>query len=211
MQSESDNIIWQELSASNKSERTRISPSTDKIYPSLYEELKEKCNPKNFMLPYNREEVDVANALYGELMNIGRKDTEQLMNLRREATDKLKIYFSTAKLYQKLKDYCNPISYMNPYDREAVKRANNYYALIEEKKDSIEELEILERNIYRDVCLIKYRQDKKCSIDKSVSEQKCRMERLKSDEENKEVNVFYLFALFIWLLVVLAILFYDYR
>lgn len=211
MQSESDNIIWQELSANNKSERTSISPSTDKIYPSLYDELKEKCSPSNYMFPYDREKIDVANALYGELMNFGRKDTEQLINLRREATDKLNISFSTAKLYQKLKDYCNPISYMNPYDREAVKRANNYYALIEEKKDSIEELEILERNICRDVCLIKYRQDKRNSIDKSVSDEKCRIEKLKSDERNREVSVFYLFVLFIWLLVVLAILFYDYR
>lgn len=119
------------------------------------------------MSPYNREKVDVANALYRELMNIGKDETEKLTNLRRGATAKLNISFSAAKLYRELKDYCNPSSYMNPYDAEAVRCANYYYALIEEKKDSIEDLEILKRKVYRDEYLNKYQKDRKNSIDES--------------------------------------------
>ena len=167
MEREEENIIWQDV----QKEQRKVPPSADKVYISLYEELKEKCSPSNYMSPYNREKVDVANALYRELMNIGKYETERLTNLRREATDKLDISFSTAKLYRELKDYCNPNSYMNPYDAEAVKLANNYYALIEEKKDSIEDLEILKWKIYHDKYLNKYQENKKNTkdeIDESI-------------------------------------------
>lgn len=167
MEREEENIIWQDV----RKEQRKLPPSEDKVYDSLYEELKEKCSPSNYMSPYDREKVDIANALYGELMNIGMYETEKLTNLRRGATAKLNISFSTAKLYRELKDYCNPSSYMNPYDAEAVKQANNYYALIEEKKDSIEDLEILKWEIYHDEYLNKYQENKKNTkdeIDESI-------------------------------------------
>lgn len=160
MEKTEENIIWQDV----QKEQRKVSPSEDRVYDSLYEELKEKCSPSNYMSPYNREKVDVANALYRELMNIGKDETEKLTNLRRKATSKLNISFSTAKLYRELKDYCNPSSYMNPYDAEALKRANNYYALIEEEKNSIEDLEILKREVYQDEYLNKYQQDNKKGI-----------------------------------------------
>lgn len=33
-------------------------------YSNLYEELREKCNPSNYMNPYNAEKVEIANSIF---------------------------------------------------------------------------------------------------------------------------------------------------
>ena len=50
---------------------------------------------------------------------------------------------------------------MQPYNDEAVKQANEFYARIEERKDSIEDLEVLEKEINMNECLTEYRNNQK--------------------------------------------------
>lgn len=156
------NIIWQDVPAKKESEaQMEVPPSMDKIYDSLYEELKEKCNPSRYLVPYNKEKVDIANSLYKELMAAGFYDNNALLGIRRKAVEQLSIKISTKKLYLKLKELCNPASYMQPYNDEAVKQANEFYARIEERKDSIEDLEVLEKEINMNECLTEYRNNQK--------------------------------------------------
>ena len=67
-----------------------ISPNTIEIecYSSLYNELKEKCNPANYMTPYNAEKVEFSNQIYSQL-DINKKNIYALIQLRNSAINKL--------------------------------------------------------------------------------------------------------------------------
>ncbi|MBR4497318.1 MAG: APC family permease [Bacteroidales bacterium] len=115
----------------------------EKVYSSLYEELKEKCNPQNFMSPYDAEKVKFANELYAELIDCAKDDDVKLRNLRDKATHLLGIKFSTSYLFDFLLSYCNPALYFNvkPYPKEFIDKANEYYNKLLSNKDNITALE----------------------------------------------------------------------
>lgn len=188
------NIIWQDVPAKKESEaQMEVPPSMDKIYDSLYEELKEKCNPSRYLVPYNKEKVDIANSLYKELMAAGFYDSNALLGIRRKAVEQLSIKISTKKLYLKLKELCNPASYMQPYNDEAVKQANEFYARIEERKDSIEDLEVLEKEINMDECLTEYRNNQKSAEQKN--------------EHNANVDTaIVIIWVIVWFIIIIAII-----
>lgn len=117
--------------------------SEEKRYESLYEELMEKCHPNNFMDPYDKEKVDIANKIYAELRKNPYAIDYELKELRLSAVQGLGIHLSTQKLYEYLMQYCDPQLYTSrePYDAELVSQANTLYAQIHEHKDDIFELE----------------------------------------------------------------------
>lgn len=166
---EDENIIWSDMSGQSSPANPMqgmnmmprpIEPCQMKAYKSLYEELKDKCNPQKFVSPYNKEKVDMANRLYKRLLDTSESSTAALKEIRDQAMQQLGVQISTKELYQKLLKHCNPENFMNPYDFEAVQSANEYYALVEEYRNDVGELERLNVEVMRDVALRGFYQKK---------------------------------------------------
>lgn len=122
------------------------SKSEEKQYESLYEELLEKCNPNNFMQPYDKEKVDTANTIFAELRSNPYATDYELKEVRLKAVQKLGIHISTQRILDYLMKYCDPQRYTDrdPYDAELVFQANALYSQILDNKDDIFELEKIE-------------------------------------------------------------------
>ncbi len=115
-------------------------------YLSLYDELKARCDPKNFMNPYDPDKVSIANELYSIIISSDKK-IEKLKSLRRQAMEKLGIQFSTQQLFDKLTKACNPKNYTGEsYDRKRLDQANQLYRKILENADDIIALEDIEED-----------------------------------------------------------------
>lgn len=136
---------WKEISSEETLSASNAPTIIDEtLYSSLYVELKKKCNPKRFMIPYDESKVKIANELYSEIMKLSTKDEVQLIEIRERAIQKLGIYFSTKHLYQPLCEKCNPTNFMNPYDAEKVEIANKLYASVIKQAYNIETLEAIQ-------------------------------------------------------------------
>lgn len=118
----------------------------DTIYESLYAELKIKCNPNKFMVPYDKERVSQANELYRQLMETSPQNEETLRQLRSKAIKELGVCFSSKALFQFLCNTCHPRNFMSPYNAEKVEIANKLYAQVLEKAYNIEALENIQRS-----------------------------------------------------------------
>ena len=174
------NIKWEEISkvmrdGKNPSgtqeaiEAHKISHS--ETYESLYMELLDKCNPKNFMEPYDKKKVDAANLIYKALLeskpSYGCYSNQEIRNIKDQAVRELGISISNS-LYRKLINYCDPKRFMEPYDFEAVQVANEFYALVEKSKDDIVELEELQHKILRNEAIKSYREKEHDNVKKNV-------------------------------------------
>ena len=115
------NIKWEEISkvmrdGKNPSgtqeaiEAHKISHS--ETYESLYMELLDKCNPRNFMEPYDKKKVDAAILIYNDLSRIDKTNEKHIRVIRDRATLELGINVSTDRLYKELIDYCNPQNFL---------------------------------------------------------------------------------------------------
>ena len=174
------NIKWEEISkvmrdGKNPSgtqeaiEAHKISHS--ETYESLYMELLDKCNPKNFMEPYDKKKVDAANLIYKALLeskpSYGCYSNQEIRNIKDQAVRELGISISNS-LYRKLINYCDPKRFMEPYDFEAVQVANEFYSLVEKSKDDIVELEELQHKILRNEVIKSYREKEHDNVKKNV-------------------------------------------
>ena len=175
-----ENINWEEISkvmregkksseAGSGADSSKIQHS--KIYDSLYEELLDKCNPKNFMEPYDKKKVDAANLIYKALLeskpSYGYYSNQEIRNIKDQAVRELGISISNS-LYRKLINYCDPKRFMEPYDFEAVQVANEFYSLVEKSKDDIVELEELQHKILRNEVIKSYREKEHDNVKKKV-------------------------------------------
>lgn len=169
MEQGEENINWEEISKVMRGGKTPsgvqkgAEPSkirSSKVYDSLYEELLDKCNPKNFMVPYDKDKVGSANLIYKALLENKPShkcySNQEIRDIKDQAVRELGIFISDS-LYQKLINYCDPKRFMEPYDFKAVQVANEFYALIEKKKDDIVELEGLRHEISQNEVLKSYR------------------------------------------------------
>ena len=174
------NIKWEEISkvmrdGKNPSgtqeaiEAHKISHS--ETYESLYMELLDKCNPKNFMEPYDKKKVDAAILIYKALLeskpSYGCYSNQEIRNIKDQAVRELGISISNS-LYRKLINYCDPKRFMEPYDFEAVQVANEFYSLVEKSKDDIVELEELQHKILRNEVIKSYREKEHDNVKKNV-------------------------------------------
>lgn len=72
---------WQEISSAETAAAGNAPEMVDDtIYESLYAELKIKCNPNKFMVPYDKERVSQANELYRQLMETSPQNEETYGN-----------------------------------------------------------------------------------------------------------------------------------
>lgn len=110
-------------------------------YSDLFDELEKKCNPSNFLNPYDASKVKVSNSIYSKL-KYSKGNILQLRELRNQAIIDLNVKFSTEKIYDKLSEIVDPSKYINEnYDAEKLEIANNLYNQIQKNKDNITKLE----------------------------------------------------------------------
>ena len=159
MEHEEENIRWEEISkvmregkipsGTQKAVELSKIPSS-KVYDSLYEELLDKCNPKNFMEPYDQKKVDEAILIYNDLSRIGKTNEKHIRVIRDRATLELGIKVSTDRLFKELIDYCNPQNFLTavPFQADLLQIANHFYAQVRTSKNDIHELERLSSQIY---------------------------------------------------------------
>ena len=122
-------------------ENVRTPSGVEIDYSSLYEELAEKCNPSNLMIPYYANRVNASIAIYSQLEK-NRDDIYELIKLRNRAIKELGIKFSSRDLFEKLSRVFNPSNFMDEnYDAVKLCEANKIYSQIQEYKDDIIELE----------------------------------------------------------------------
>ena len=149
-----DNINWVEMKPevgdASKSEGIKLYPSPiPGNYESLYAELIDKCNPSKYATSfnYNYEMLNVANELYAKVIEVGSLNHEELKNIRAKAVTELKIKISTEDLYNTLLMKTEPQRFMEPYDKDMVKLANEFHHKVLLYADNIEELEKIQTEI----------------------------------------------------------------
>lgn len=141
-------------------------------FPSLCDELMERCNPTHFMFPYDKEKVDVANEIYSQVLN-NKNDPLFLKELRSKAIRQLHVKFTTIKLYNTLTEVCNPANFMNEnYNAELLSMANDLYAQVLENADDIETLEDIEKQTGKLKQQLRIREEEKLEIQKEQELQK---------------------------------------
>ena len=115
------------------------------------EDLKDKllrmCNPSNFMSPYDEQKVAAANDIYERLISIPAEDTEELKQIRRQAATTLGLSFVDKDLLQQLINKANPKRYMEPYDAEKVRIANQIYTRLMAGGLDVDEVEQIQEEI----------------------------------------------------------------
>lgn len=115
--------------------------SLENYYEELYFELKEKCNPENFLDPYDSEKVKVSNQIFSQLDKYSNS-ISALTYFRDMAIEKLGIHFSANKLYDYLSNKYNPKQFVGTlYDAEKLNIANEIYSKIQQCSDNVVELE----------------------------------------------------------------------
>jgi len=106
---------------------------------TLYQRLCRMCNPSNFMKDYNKDKVDKANDIYQRLMEIKPDDKVALMSLQAEAVSSLGIVLIDGEELKELIEKVNPQRFMNPYNAEKVKMANDLYSRLIKENLTYEE------------------------------------------------------------------------
>lgn len=110
-------------------------------YSSLYNELECKCNPSNYLNPYDPQKVEVSNSIYSQLKE-KKLSTYEIIALRNRAIKELNIEYSSKELYDKLSQIFNPSKFVNEnYDAVKLDAVNKVYSKIQNYKNNIVELE----------------------------------------------------------------------
>lgn len=128
---EEDNIIFETMPEPDWSKIVpQQQPVDEKEYDSLYDELLDKCNPKNFDIKkYGYEKFNEANLIYSQIRNLKSAPETDLITLRNFAMEKLEIHISTKRKYSELEEYLNPDQYVDreDYDAELVSIVGKIY------------------------------------------------------------------------------------
>ena len=113
-------------------------------FDSLYDELLAKCNPQNYLEPYDFEKAQSANELYQRVLECDKEDEAILKQIRKEAILKLGAKFSTSHLYNEIWNEYDPSRFTGKvYDAEKFSIANTIRQKAVENAKNIEILEIL--------------------------------------------------------------------
>lgn len=161
----------------------------------LLEELKKKCNPSNFMNPYNYEKVRIANELYPRLLKCEGNNNEELVEIRKEAISKLGIVLSTSYIFEELCKICNPQQFMNPYNPTKVAKANELYSRVLQNKMNIDALEKI-----RDEARVLFNKAKVQSLQEK--ERPCQLNSSNDSNDNSAKTIIIIFVI-IWIIVLM--------
>ena len=217
---EEDNIQWDEISKvmsrgkeasepTAKMKPSRPSPAPSKTYPNLYEELLDKCDPKNFMVPYDQARVDKAILIYGDLQKVDRNDDNRLREIRDRAMQDLGITVSTDSLYKELIGYCDSRNFRKNGDfpTEVLLVANQFYAQVLANKHDIHALEKLASQMHADKTLSRYYEEKKEREEREEKErEEKKRERQKRDKEETKVVLIIITIYVIIIIIVVGVM-----
>ena len=132
-------------------------------FQSLYEELKARCAPANFMNPYEPVKVSKANELYSEVLKTDVYDDRKQKELRLRAIEELGVKFSTELLYEKLTKACNPKNYTGEaYNKERLELANKLYQAVMMNADNVFALEDIEEKAKKLIQKFEEKTNEKC-------------------------------------------------
>ena len=98
------------------------------------------CNPKHFMKPYDAQKIEISNNICKKVMELP-EDSDELMEIRREAEEKLNVNFIDLELRKEMLVLTNPKKYMKPYIAENVSIANDLYTRLQNPTLKIDEFE----------------------------------------------------------------------
>ena len=93
-----------------------------------------------------KNRVSSAIELYNMILNTQDDDIDNLKRLRKEACVRLNVNFVDQERRRELRSLSNPKRYLNPYDAEKVKIANDLYTKLEDANidiDSFENIELI--------------------------------------------------------------------
>ena len=122
-------------------ENVCLASSIEIDYSFLYKDLLDKCNPSNYMNPYDAKKVEISNSIYSQIEE-NKNNTTELIKLRNRAIKELNIKFSSEVLFEKLTQVFNPSNFINEnYDAVKLYAANKIYAQILDNRNDIIELE----------------------------------------------------------------------
>lgn len=93
----------------------------------IYDKLMRVCNPGNFIKPHDTNKFEIATNLYKKLQEISREDVEEMINIQKEVVVKLGVDLIDKEERKKLLKDINPKKWMNPYNEEKIKLANELY------------------------------------------------------------------------------------
>ena len=157
-------------------------------FSNLQEELLFRCNPSNFLKPYNQSKIDVANDIY-EILQNGTIDLESLKELRGKAIRELDVKFSTITLYNILIKACNPKNFTDAnYNAAKLRKANGLYSKITENADNIEILEEIKDDAEELITLYQQREQERKRVIEEENRAKEEENRAKEEEERRKIE-----------------------
>ena len=92
------------------------------LYNYQKKELMTKCNPQNYMEPYNHDRVEISNEITTKLRNVESLDDLKPIH---ELAQKLDVHISTYQIRDYLSSICNPVQYIG---KELFKEVNDIYS-----------------------------------------------------------------------------------
>lgn len=102
-------------------------------------QLLDKCNPRNFLSPYNPQKVNIATMLYAELQS-GKKETP-LNQIWDEAEAKLGIFLDAETIFNELSNIFNPNRFVgNNFNETTLLVCNRAYDYIQNNRTNLRNL-----------------------------------------------------------------------
>lgn len=206
MNKEEEYIFFQEVSPQNGNDTANSIIEKAPIlgdFANLHEEMLQKCNPKNFMHPYDSTKIEIANEIYEQVRNNYNEDL--LVLLRNRSINELNISFSTINLYSKLVKACNPENFVDDnYDPDKLIKANSLFPKIKKNADNIIELESIEKEA-TELLLIQQQKDEKER--ERLLEEKRQLKLIKQEKvklEREEWIKFLVIIVFIFIILCLV-------
>lgn len=112
-----------------------------------YQKLIKFSNPRNFMKPYNKDKVEIANRIFKEANEVHENDSLTINALIQRCTNELGVSFIDPSLLNELKRASNPKHFMKPYDAEKVKLANSIFAKLNSDTLSYAEFKMIREEV----------------------------------------------------------------
>ncbi len=95
-----------------------------------YHKLRRLSHPRNYMKPYDKDKVEMANNIFKEVEQIKENDMEKINSLIQRCIEELGISFIDSVSLEELRQQINPERFMNPYDAEKIQIANDLFAIL---------------------------------------------------------------------------------
>jgi len=101
---------------------------------TILQRIIKTAHPKQFLDNYDKDKLEIANEIYDIAIKTNEDDKETIVSLSKEVEEKLGLYLIPLSEIKELREKCNPKHFMNPYDAQKVKTANELYSKLNTPK-----------------------------------------------------------------------------